>query len=86
MARKGPIKKAEISADTKYNNRIVAKFINAIMLDGKKSVAETVRFFKINVNFIKICKQISLRVVPGPHELPPERKRFEAAINDKLER
>ena len=42
MARKGPIKKAEISADTKYNNRIVAKFINAIMLDGKKSVAETV--------------------------------------------
>ena len=49
MARKGPIKKAEISADTKYNNRIVAKFINAIMLDGKKSVAETVIYdsFKI---------------------------------------
>ncbi len=49
MARKGPIKKAEISADTKFNNKVVSKFINAIMLDGKKSVAETVIYdsFKI---------------------------------------
>ena len=49
MARKGPIKKAEIIADTKFNNKVVSKFINAIMLDGKKSVAETVIYdsFKI---------------------------------------
>ena len=49
MARKGPVKKAEISADTKFNNKVVSKFINAIMLDGKKSVAETVIYdsFKI---------------------------------------
>ena len=49
MARKGPIKKAEISADTKYNNKTVAKFINAIMLDGKKSVAETVIYDSFNI-------------------------------------
>ena len=49
MARKGPIKKAEITADTKYNNKTVAKFINAIMLDGKKSVAETVIYDSFNI-------------------------------------
>jgi small subunit ribosomal protein S7 len=38
--RKAPVR--EVLADPIYNSRIVTKFINAIMLDGKKSVATKV--------------------------------------------
>lgn len=34
------IKKRTIKADPLYNSRLVAKFVNRIMRDGKKSVAE----------------------------------------------
>ena len=34
--------KREILPDSKYNNVIVAKFINAMMVEGKKSVAESI--------------------------------------------
>ena len=49
MARKGPVKKTPIPQDTKYNSSTITKFINAIMLDGKKSIAESVLYesFKI---------------------------------------
>ena len=30
----------EIMADPIYNSKVITKFVNAIMLDGKKSVAE----------------------------------------------
>lgn len=42
MPRKGYIAKREILADPIYHNRIVTKFINQIMLDGKKGVAESI--------------------------------------------
>ncbi len=34
--------KREISPDPKYNSRLVTKFINVIMLEGKKSKAESI--------------------------------------------
>ena len=42
MPRKGYIAKREILQDPIYKNRIVTKFINQIMLDGKKGVAESI--------------------------------------------
>ncbi len=42
MPRKGPARKRAILADPVYNNRMVARFINRMMLDGKKSVAERI--------------------------------------------
>ncbi len=39
MPRKGHISKREIQPDMKYNDLVVAKLINGIMLDGKKSTA-----------------------------------------------
>ena len=36
--RKAPVR--EIMADLIYNSKVITKFVNAIMLDGKKSVAE----------------------------------------------
>jgi len=40
MPRRREVAKRVILPDPKYNDRLVAKFINSIMLDGKKSVAE----------------------------------------------
>ncbi|MDR0433803.1 MAG: 30S ribosomal protein S7 [Gracilibacteraceae bacterium] len=42
MPRKGYIAKREILPDPLFKNKIVTKFINQIMLDGKKGVAESI--------------------------------------------
>ena len=42
MPRRREVAKRVILPDPKYNDRMVAKFMNAIMLDGKKSVAEQI--------------------------------------------
>ncbi|HHB12253.1 MAG TPA: 30S ribosomal protein S7 [Chromatiales bacterium] len=42
MARRREIPKREILPDPKYGNVTLAKFINALMKDGKKSVAEKI--------------------------------------------
>ncbi len=41
--------KRKINPDIKYNNTIVAKFINYIMQDGKKSTAEKVVYDSFNI-------------------------------------
>jgi small subunit ribosomal protein S7 len=40
MPRRREVAKRVILPDPKYHDRLVAKFMNAVMLDGKKSVAE----------------------------------------------
>ena len=40
MPRKGPAKKRPITPDPVFGDRMVTRFINRMMLDGKKSVAE----------------------------------------------
>ena len=42
MPRKGYIAKREVLPDPVYNSKVVTKLINNIMLDGKKSVAQTI--------------------------------------------
>jgi small subunit ribosomal protein S7 len=42
MPRRREIAKRVILPDPKYHDRMLAKFMNAIMLDGKKSVAEQI--------------------------------------------
>ena len=42
MPRKGHIQKRDVLADPLYNNKVVTKLINNIMLDGKKGVAQKV--------------------------------------------
>ncbi|WAM34423.1 30S ribosomal protein S7 [Caldicellulosiruptor morganii] len=42
MPRKGPAKKREILPDPVYNDRVVAKLINKVMKDGKKSIAQKI--------------------------------------------
>ncbi|AMV71487.1 30S ribosomal protein S7 [Desulfuromonas carbonis] len=42
MPRRREVAKRVILPDPKYNDRLVAKFMNAVMLDGKKSIAESI--------------------------------------------
>lgn len=42
MPRKGPIPKREVLPDPVYNSRLAARFINRLMYDGKKGVAEKI--------------------------------------------
>jgi small subunit ribosomal protein S7 len=42
MSRRHRAEKREINPDPKFGDLVVSKFMNAIMYDGKKSVAETI--------------------------------------------
>ena len=42
VPRKGHIAKRDVLADPIYNNKVVTKLINNIMLDGKKGVAQKI--------------------------------------------
>jgi small subunit ribosomal protein S7 len=42
MPRKGEVKRRDILADPKYHDRMVTKFINSMMHDGKKSPTERI--------------------------------------------
>ncbi|RXJ95318.1 30S ribosomal protein S7 [Arcobacter sp. AHV-9/2010] len=44
--RKAPVR--EVMADPIYNSKVITKFVNAIMLDGKKSVAEKILYGAID--------------------------------------
>ena len=64
MPRGRKILKRSISADSKYNSVLLSKFINFVMKDGKKSVAEHVVWGaldileqKKNLNGLKVFEQ-----------------------------
>ena len=44
MSRRHAAIKREVVADAKYNDIVVAKFMNSLMLAGKKSVAEAILY------------------------------------------
>ncbi|MDJ0828499.1 MAG: 30S ribosomal protein S7 [Desulfobacterales bacterium] len=49
MPRRREIQQRDIIPDPKYKNRLVSKFINNIMCDGKKSVAESILYGALNI-------------------------------------
>lgn len=49
MPRKRVITKREILPDPKYNNKLLAKFVNVIMKKGKKSLAEKVCYGALDI-------------------------------------
>jgi small subunit ribosomal protein S7 len=42
MPRRREVPKRKVQPDPKYRNRMVSKFVNKLMFDGKKSVAERI--------------------------------------------
>ncbi len=61
MPRKGEVKKREILPDPKYGDKVVARFVNTIMSEGKKSVAESIFYRSLEIVAAK-TKEESLGV------------------------
>ena len=49
MPRKGPAPKRQILPDPRFNSKVLARFINKIMLKGKKSLAEQITYGALNI-------------------------------------
>jgi small subunit ribosomal protein S7 len=49
MPRRREVPERKIIPDSKYNSKLVSKFINAIMRDGKKSVAESILYDSFDI-------------------------------------
>ena len=49
MAKKFTASSQQLKPDAKYNSKLVSKFINCLMLDGKKSTAEAVFYDALEV-------------------------------------
>jgi small subunit ribosomal protein S7 len=69
MAKKFTASGAQLKPDPKYNNKLVAKFINCLMLKGKKSVAQQVFYDAMDI----VAKKVD--------DTPPVEV-FEKAINN----
>ena len=69
MAKKFTASSDQLKADSKYNSRLVAKFINCLMWDGKKSTAQEV-FYR------------AMDIVSGKIKDVPPLEIFETAINN----
>ena len=53
MSRRKKINKREIEQDSRFKDTTISKFINIIMLDGKKTTAEKILYFILD----KISKE-----------------------------
>ncbi|MGB9667875.1 MAG: 30S ribosomal protein S7 [Thermosulfidibacteraceae bacterium] len=49
MPRKGPVPKRDVKPDYKYGSKIVAKFINCMMIGGNKSIAEWIFYSALDL-------------------------------------
>jgi len=49
MPRRRVVAKREVLPDPKFGSEILAKFINVIMVDGKKSVAERIVYGALDI-------------------------------------
>ena len=53
MSRRHRAEKREINPDPKFGDLVITKFMNAIMYDGKKSVAETIVYGALDAVQVK---------------------------------
>jgi small subunit ribosomal protein S7 len=70
MPRKGPAPKRQILPDPKYNSKILSRFINKVMLAGKKSTAEQVTYGALDI--------IAEKTGRDPYEV------FQAALSNAM--
>ncbi len=71
MSRKGHIAKRKILPDPKFHDKLISKFVNKIMLQGKKSTAESIVYgsfdiiqSKLNDDPMKLFKQALENIKP----------------------
>jgi small subunit ribosomal protein S7 len=49
MAKKWTASKQQLEPDAKYNSKLVSKFVNSMMWDGKKSVAQQILYEAMDI-------------------------------------
>ena len=71
MPRKGPVPKRDVLPDPVYHSKLVTRFINKVMLDGKKGVAESIVYdafdiirSKMNKDPMEVFEQALNNVMP----------------------
>ena len=85
VPRKGHTQKRDVLADPLYNNKVVTKLINNIMLDGKKGVAQKIVYGAFNkveeeaMNNVMPVLEVKAKRIGGatyqvPIEVKPERR------------
>ena len=82
MPRKGHTQKRDVLADPLYNNKVVTKLINNIMLDGKKGVAQKIvygAFARVEEKTGRPALEVKARRIGGatyqvPIEVRPDRR------------
>tara|TARA_B100000029_G_scaffold66400_1_gene59235 strand:- start:926 stop:1399 length:474 start_codon:yes stop_codon:yes gene_type:complete len=73
MSRRRKAEKRDVIPDPKYNDRVLSRFINIVMFDGKKSTAEKIVYDALNIassklkvkNPIDLFKNALSNVKPG---------------------
>ncbi|ACB83789.1 30S ribosomal protein S7 [Natranaerobius thermophilus] len=70
MSRKGPAPKRDVNPDPIYNSKMVTKFINKLMLDGKKGLSQRI--------FYKALELVGERTNEEPLEV------FETAVKNVM--
>jgi len=70
MPRKGPVTKRDVLPDPVYNSKLVTRFINKIMFDGKKGIAEGIVYDAFDIIKTKTGRE--------PHEV------FEQALKNVM--
>jgi small subunit ribosomal protein S7 len=72
MSRRHSAEKREINPDAKFGNLVISKFMNTIMIQGKKSVAEAIVYGaletiegKTKSDPIKVFEQALDNVMPS---------------------
>ena len=63
MSRRRVAIKREIAPDLKYNSKFVARFINKIMLKGKKSLAEKIFYQSLDIATEKLGEKDVLKIL-----------------------
>ena len=72
MSRRGQVPKREVLPDPLYNSQMVTKFVNNVMRQGKKSVAEQIFYQAMDIirertqeDPVKVFKKAVENVKPG---------------------
>ncbi len=71
MPRKGPVTKRKVLSDPVYDSQLVSKFVNKLLVDGKKSIAEKIFYNameliedKVKKNGLEVFEEALNNVMP----------------------
>jgi small subunit ribosomal protein S7 len=57
MSRRRAAEKREILPDPKFNDKVITKFVNNLMVDGKKSVAEKILYGALDIVHTRVGRE-----------------------------